>query len=196
MFAQEPERRAHAHNIEQQREGLQRHDDERCERDGKHIGERAIETGLLTTVELETNGIEFGALTILPGGDLDTRSLEGIDPDLVVKPFGWKGHQATIRGIAEESFRVNLGLVSQADQFDARDIGIDRETYGSGPWWDLDDDGVTVELEEVTWDDGDAMPFFDYVVVNHEGRLDETVLEIESVVAREHLRTPHRRVSL
>jgi guanylate kinase len=37
---------------------------------------------------------------------------------------------------------------------------------------------------------------FDYVVVNHEGRLDETVLEIESVVAREHLRTPHRRVSL
>ena len=37
---------------------------------------------------------------------------------------------------------------------------------------------------------------FDHVVVNREGRLDETVREIESVVAQEHLRTPHRRVSL
>ena len=39
-------------------------------------------------------------------------------------------------------------------------------------------------------------PKFDYVVVNREGRLDETVREIDSVVAEEHRRRPRRRVSL
>ena len=37
---------------------------------------------------------------------------------------------------------------------------------------------------------------FDHVVVNRDGRLDETVQEIESLVADEHMQTPHRRVSL
>jgi len=31
---------------------------------------------------------------------------------------------------------------------------------------------VTVELQEVTWDDGDAMPFFDYLVVNDTADID------------------------
>ena len=39
-------------------------------------------------------------------------------------------------------------------------------------------------------------PKFDYVVVNREGRLDETVREIASLVAEEHRRRPRRGVSL
>ena len=37
---------------------------------------------------------------------------------------------------------------------------------------------------------------FDHVVVNHDGRLDEAVEEIEAIVARERRRVPPRRVSL
>ena len=37
---------------------------------------------------------------------------------------------------------------------------------------------------------------FDYVVVNHSGRLDETVAEIEAVVAAERERKPPRRIVL
>ncbi len=37
---------------------------------------------------------------------------------------------------------------------------------------------------------------FDYVVVNREGRLDETVREIVSLIQHEHRRKPRRRVSL
>ncbi len=37
---------------------------------------------------------------------------------------------------------------------------------------------------------------FDYVVVNRDGCLDETVREIVSLIQREHRRTPRRRVSL
>ena len=39
-------------------------------------------------------------------------------------------------------------------------------------------------------------PRFDYVVVNREGRLDETVQQIDAVVAEEHRRRPRRTVSL
>ena len=39
-------------------------------------------------------------------------------------------------------------------------------------------------------------PTFDYVVVNHQDRLDDTVAEIEAIVARERGRVPPRKVSL
>ena len=37
---------------------------------------------------------------------------------------------------------------------------------------------------------------FDYVVTNHRDRLDETVAEIESIVALERRKTPHRKIAL
>ena len=44
------------------------------------------------------------------------------------------------------------------------------------------------EMEEATR--------FDYVVVNHDGRIDEAVEEIESIISREHRRTPPRNTAL
>ena len=41
-----------------------------------------------------------------PDGTLDYRALEGVDPDLTIRPFGWKGHQATLRDMAEESLHI------------------------------------------------------------------------------------------
>jgi hypothetical protein len=37
---------------------------------------------------------------------------------------------------------------------------------------------------------------FEFIVVNHHGRMDEAVAEIESIIDRERRRTPPRRVAL
>jgi hypothetical protein len=99
-------------------------------------------------VELEAKGVRFGSLEARPDGALDFSALEGVDPDLVVKPFGWKGHQATLRGMIEESFRIHAGIVSMDEQRRVRDGALDSADYGDGEWYDVDRDGATIEVEE------------------------------------------------
>jgi hypothetical protein len=96
---------------------------------------------------LTSKGVSFGRVAAEPDGTLDTAHVDGIDPDLTVRPFGWKGHQATLRGIAEESLHIHQGLLSNRIQFAVRDGTIDPGPYGKGPWYDLDDDGVSVEIQ-------------------------------------------------
>jgi len=108
----------------------------------------AAESGKPVEAVLAAKGVSFGSITALPGGALDTKKVEGVDPDLVVKPFGWKGHQATIRGMVEESFRIHLGIVSTADQSRLRDGKLDAKDLGDGPWYDPDRDGVALEVDE------------------------------------------------
>jgi hypothetical protein len=97
---------------------------------------------------LATKGIAFGRIAAEPDGTLDTRGVEGVDADLTVRPFGWKGHQATLRDIAEESLHLHAGLLSKRVQLAIRDDGLDAEPYGPGKWWDVDDDGVSLEIDE------------------------------------------------
>jgi hypothetical protein len=97
---------------------------------------------------LQSKGVRFGVLKALPDGEVDPSRIEGIDPDLVVKPFGWKGHQANLREMAEESFRIHLGLLSMHDQEEVRAGKAAREMYGDGDWYDLDRDGTTLEVDE------------------------------------------------
>lgn len=63
-------------------------------------------------VPLVVQGVNFGTVTLLPGGSLDTSELRAIDADLTVRPFGWKGTHATLRRFAEEAFQVHHGLQS------------------------------------------------------------------------------------
>ncbi len=106
----------------------------------------ALEPG--QSVVLVARGVEFGTLSRDADGALDTSGIDGVDPDLIVRPFGWKGHQATIRGIAEESFRIHLGIVSTNLQRKVRDGLLDGAALGGGPWDDVDDDGKSVELDD------------------------------------------------
>ena len=96
---------------------------------------------------LTTKGVSFGRITAEPDGTLDTGAVEGIDPDLTVRPFGWKGHQATLRDIAEESLHIHQGLLSNRIQLAVRDGTLDAGPYGRGPWYDVDEDGVSLEIQ-------------------------------------------------
>jgi len=96
---------------------------------------------------LATKGVPFGRVVAGPDGALDTSHVAGVDPDLVVRPFGWKGHQATLRDIAEESLQLHQGLLSSRIQLAVRDRTIDAAPYGAGPWYDVDQDGVSLEVD-------------------------------------------------
>lgn len=107
----------------------------------------AVETTSPVLVPLEAKGVVFGTLRIAPDGSVDTTGVRGIDPDLVVRPFGWKGHQATLRGMIEESFRIHMGVLSMHIQEQIRDGDLPAVDYGDGPWFDADRDGQHLELE-------------------------------------------------
>ncbi|QFT72541.1 hypothetical protein FIU92_05840 [Ruegeria sp. THAF33] len=68
------------------------------------------------SVQLESKGVDYGTLTLKRASqdpcsvDTDSSGLSGIDPDLVIKPFGWKGNHATIRGFTRNAAHNELGL--------------------------------------------------------------------------------------
>lgn len=110
--------------------------------------ERAKAEGHPVERTLTTKGVSFGRITAEPDGTLDASAVDGIDPDLTIRPFGWKGHQATLRDIAEESLHIHQGLLSNRIQLAIRDGSLDPGPYGKGPWYDVDEDGVSSEIHE------------------------------------------------
>jgi len=64
--------------------------------------------GLLVT--LETHGTSFGAIVAAQDGTLDGSRLEGVDADLVVRPFGRKGEFATVREFALGAMQFHFGM--------------------------------------------------------------------------------------
>jgi hypothetical protein len=108
---------------------------------------KARREGRGVTQQLAAKGVSFGSVTARADGSLDFSALDGVDRDLVVKPFGWKGHHETIRGISEESFHLHQGLVSKRISLAVKDGKLDAAPYGGGPWWDIDEDGVSLEID-------------------------------------------------
>jgi mono/diheme cytochrome c family protein len=104
--------------------------------------------GSPVTVSLTAKGLGFGTLIARADGTFDTAGVTGVSSDLVVRPFGWKGHQTTLRGIVKESFRIHMGVMPMSDQQDVRDGRVPAHVYGDGPWYDVDDDGATIEVED------------------------------------------------
>ncbi|MFO0588879.1 MAG: hypothetical protein U0441_15120, partial [Polyangiaceae bacterium] len=72
----------------------------------------AKENGTAVDVGLTSKGIKFGVIHVGTDGSVDTSKIEGIDSDLVVKPFGWKGTFASIRDAAEDALLVHHGMES------------------------------------------------------------------------------------
>ncbi len=105
--------------------------------------------GLPVEVALVSKGVSYGALTARPDGSVDTAGVLGVDADLVIRPFGWKGDVARIRDFITQASRVHFGVIAHSDALRSR--AAPELSLGGGPdWEDPDGDGVRRELEEGT----------------------------------------------
>lgn len=111
---------------------------------------KAQQTGTDTTVDLVSKAVSFGKLTARADGTLDYKDVSGVDNDLIVKPFGWKGDVARLRRFAEEAARVHFGMQSHVLALGYQQ-DPDPARLGPGPnWFDPDNDGIQREVEEGT----------------------------------------------
>jgi len=75
---------------------------------------------------LTSKGVDFGSISARTDGSLDRSAIEGVDPDLVVRPFGRKGEFATVRGFDEGAMQFHLGMQP------VESVGIDNDADGDG----------------------------------------------------------------
>ena len=96
---------------------------------------QARQTGEPVKADLVTKGVEFGAITAQPDGIVDLADIEGVDTDLVIRPFSQKGVMTSLR-----QFTVNAANHHHGMQAEER----------FGPRWtgeaDFDADGHEIEL--------------------------------------------------
>lgn len=104
---------------------------------------KAKASGKTVREKLVVKGVSFGEFEARPDGSTDATSLEGIDPDFVVKPFGWKGRFASIRDIVEEELLIHHGM--QSTHVVANGL---PERIGAFGGTDPDGDGVKDEITE------------------------------------------------
>lgn len=91
---------------------------------------------------LIAKGVDFGVLRATAKGEVDVSGVRGVDADLVVKPFGWKGTLPDFASFAAEALQVHIGIQSDAMLATASRAQVGG---GSDPA-DPDEDGVRREL--------------------------------------------------
>ncbi len=67
-------------------------------------------SGVSVEKSLSTHGVAFGRVVARQDGTVDRSGVEGISEDLVVRPFGWKGHFATLHEATLSALHLELGL--------------------------------------------------------------------------------------
>jgi len=86
-------------------------------------------------VNLTSKGIYFGKITVHPNGVIDFTDLDGIDYDLVLRPFGVKGIAASIREFTIAALNQHHGIQA-----------IERFGWERTGMSDFDSDGVENEM--------------------------------------------------
>lgn len=72
--------------------------------------QEAAQTGALVFHSLAAKGIGFGSLVAFPDGTLDLSGVQGVDPDLRVRPFFAHGATFSIREFVAGAFDAEMGL--------------------------------------------------------------------------------------
>ena len=108
----------------------------------KDDAERAAKArpGVKVERSLESKGVRYGKISALATGgttSFDVTGLEGVDPDLVVRPLGWKGNIPTVR-------LFNVGAAALVMSMQAEELVWKLAAKGAPP--DADGDGVEREL--------------------------------------------------
>lgn len=89
------------------------------------------------TVDLISKGVSFGSITAHPDGMVDITQLDGIDTDLVIRPFSQKGVITSLRQFTVNALNHHHGMQA-GERF--------------GPRWtgdaDFDADGVADEISD------------------------------------------------
>ena len=96
----------------------------------------AKSTGKVVTVPLVTKGIHFGSIKVFPDGTVDTSHCEGVDPDLVIRPFHQAGVVVSLREFTVNAMNHHHGM--QAEE------RFDLNPEKANP--DYDGDGIEREL--------------------------------------------------
>ncbi|MFG0283828.1 MAG: di-heme oxidoredictase family protein [Phycisphaerales bacterium JB039] len=76
--------------------------------------------------ELMTKGVSFGAVTVLPDGRIDPSEIEGVDWDLIIKPFHQKGAVVSLREFTNNAMNHHHGIQT-VERF-----GLDVDADGDG----------------------------------------------------------------
>lgn len=95
------------------------------------LTDRAAHTGAPARAALRTKGVEFGFLTVNPDGTIDPSEIDGVDWDLIVKPFHQKGAVVSLREFTNNAMNHHHGIQT-------------TERFGEG--MDPDQDGMQDEL--------------------------------------------------
>ena len=70
----------------------------------------AKQRGRPVTDTLQSKGMQYGVITALPDGSVDTSRVVGVNPDLRVRPFFAHGGTISIREFAVGAFKNEMGL--------------------------------------------------------------------------------------
>ena len=97
--------------------------------------DKACQTGNSITAELNTKGVDYGSIIAIPNGDpceavFDTSGVVGVNKNLIILPFGWKGTVPTIRAFSRGAAHNNLGMQAieiTGEDFDGDFDGIVNE---------------------------------------------------------------------
>ncbi len=73
--------------------------------------------------ELVSKGVHFGTVTAMPDGMLDINGIEGVDADLVVRPFSQKGVMTSLRQFSINALNQHTGMEA-TERFGARWTGV------------------------------------------------------------------------
>jgi mono/diheme cytochrome c family protein len=96
---------------------------------------RARASGREEAVRLLAKTVDFGSIVARPDGTYDAAGVAGIDADLVVRPFGWRGQSASLREFTVTALNQHHGLQA-----------VERYGWERTGRRDFDDDGVTEEV--------------------------------------------------
>ena len=91
----------------------------------------AAKKGKFVTLPLVAKGVSFGSITVSPEGLVDPSMIEGVDWDLIIKPFHQKGAVVSLRQFTNNAMNHHHGIQTV-------------ERFGEGT--DHDGDGVYDEL--------------------------------------------------
>jgi len=96
----------------------------------------ARDTNTTHTIELISKGVSFGNLHAKADGTVDLKDLQGVDQDLIIRPFSQKGVITSLRQFTVNALNHHHGMLA-TERYGARWTGTD----------DFDEDGYNNEIE-------------------------------------------------